>query len=225
VRPPHRRARFVLLAAVAAVAAGGCGNPEAPPGERPAQTTVAVVGTPRPAADPSAAADAATFGPWRRRPVAPSSGVAAAAEDACRAQAAVGDLPLTLTDNRGDRVLTLVFTDATHAAVCHAAVTPARDATADARSLPEVVAGAAPAEGRLGAYDIEVIEARSGPRVVIVGRVSDVPEVSVSFDDATWGRMSMNAGWYTAWWPQAALAMTVATVDRRNTVISSFPVP
>ena len=69
-----------------------------------------------------------------------------------------------------------------------------------------------------------MIQDGPGTRVVIVGRVADVPEVSVSFDDATWARMTMRAGWYTGWWPQAALALSVATVDRRNVVISSFPI-
>lgn len=135
------------------------------------------------------------------------------------------ETPLTLVDNRGAGVLTLVFAGPSTAIVCHAAVAPDGGATADVRALPDVVSAPAPTKGKLGAYDLEVIPAPSGPRVVIVGRVSDVPEVSVSFDDATWGRMSMTAGWYTAWWPQSALALTVATVDRRNTVISSFAVP
>jgi len=87
------------------------------------------------------------------------------------------------------------------------------------------LAAPVPGEGELGAYDLEVIEDRPGTRVVIVGRVADVPEVSVNFDDATWGRMTMRAGWFSAWWPQAALPLSIATVDRRNVVISSVPVP
>jgi len=225
MRPTLRPGRLSLMALLVAVAASGCANPDAPPSVRSTPVAEAGGATPRPAADPTAAADAATFGPWRRRPVAPSPGVASAAEDACRAQGGVGETPLTVLDNRGAGTLTLVFTDAASAFVCHATVRVGGGATADVRALPDVVAGPAPAEGKLGAYDLEVMEESSEPRVVIVGRVSDVPEVSVSFDDATWGRMSMNAGWYPAWWPQAALALTVATVDRRNVVISSFPVP
>lgn len=228
MRSPDHLGRVAATVLVAAMVAGGCANPQTPPSARATRSAEAGAGagaaSQRPAPDPTAAADAATFGPWRRRPLAPSPAVAAAAEQACRAQDAVGETPLTVLDNRGEGTLVLVFTSATSAFVCHAEVTGG-GAMADARALPNVVAGKAPAEGKLGAYDIEVVEAASGPRVVIVGRVSEVPEVSVSFDDATWGRMSMNAGWYAAWWPQSALALTVATVDRRNTVISSFAVP
>lgn len=216
--------RIAAAALAIAVVAAGCGTPEmpsAPSASRPS----ASAGTARPAADPTAAADASTFGPWRRRPVAATLAIAQASESACRAQPGVGSTPLTLLDNRGAAVLTLVFTDRKAAFVCHVAMTVDGVATADARALPDVVAGPAPGEGKLGPYDLEVIPAPSGPRVVIVGRVSDVPEVSVNFDDATWGRMAMSAGWYTGWWPQAAVALAVATVDRRNTVITSFALP
>ena len=215
--------RLLVAPLVAALALAGCGSPEPPPSQGE-PTAAAGVATARPTVDPTAAADAGTFGPWRRRAIAPSAGIAEAGEAACRAQEAVGDLPLRLMDNRGEAVLTLVFAGDEAAAVCHAAVTEDGVASADARALPAVVAAPAPAEGKLGGYDLEVIETPNGARVVIVGRVSDVPEVSVSFDDGTWGRMTMDAGWYTGWWPQAALAMSVATVDRRNVVISSFPV-
>lgn len=222
LRPAPARLLVVLLAAMPVLA--GCGDPEPPPTVRGDPTTQPGVATPRPEVDPSAAADAATFGPWRRRPVAPSAQIAAAAENACRSQDPVGDRPLLLTDNRGEAVLTLVFVDDATAVVCHVAVARDGRTTADARAIPEVAGAPAPGDGALGAYDLDVIEASSGARVVIVGRVADVPEVSVSFDDATWARMSMNAGWYTAWWPQAALPLSVATVDRRNVVISSFPI-
>ena len=59
---------------------------------------------------------------------------------------------------------------------------------------------------------------------VVVGRVADVPQVGISFDDATWGKATLADGWYVAWWPQSALALTVASVDRRSVVIDSYPV-
>jgi hypothetical protein len=60
--------------------------------------------------------------------------------------------------------------------------------------------------------------------VVVVGRVADVPEVGISFDDSTWGKATIADGWYAAWWPQGSVPLSVASVDRRNIVIDSFPV-
>ncbi len=79
-------------------------------------------------------------------------------------------------------------------------------------------------DGHLGAHNIEVIESPSGARVVVVGRVADVPEVGISFDDSTWGKATIADGWYAAWWPQGSVPLSVASVDRRNIVIDSFPV-
>ena len=88
-----------------------------------------------------------------------------------------------------------------------------------------VVDGAQP-EGEpehLGGHDLEAIDQASRPRNVLVGRVGDgVPEVSVNHDDATWTKASIANGWYAVWWPLAKLAIGVAAVDRRNTVIDSY---
>jgi hypothetical protein len=213
-----------LLAVAAMLVVAGCADPAPPPvvpdvTDKPATTTT------RSAVDPSAAADAATFGTWRRAPVAPSGQVAAASEAACRTLAEVGDLPLRVTDNRGGARLTLLFTDRDAAVVCQVEVARSGDATADARALPELVTAPAPTEATtLGARDIQLIEDAGEARLVLVGRAADVPTVEVSFDDATWARTSLAGGWYTIWWPQAALALTVASVDRRSVVIDSYPV-
>jgi hypothetical protein len=224
VCPVDRRPNLVAGIAMACLFATGCGSPTAT--ERaPVVTAERGAVTPSPTVDPTAVADAATFGPWRRRPVIASPAVTAAAEAACRALPAIGAVPLVVLDARGEGLLTLVFADGDSAAVCHAVAAAGGDATADARVLPNLAGTPAPVEGKLGAFDVEEIATASGARQVVVGRVADVPEVGVSFDDATWGKASIGAGWYVAWWPKAALALTVASVDNRSVVIDSFAVP
>jgi hypothetical protein len=218
--PPVGR-RQLLVACLLVL---GCGAP-APSGPVPVATTDPDVVTPSPTVNPTAVADAATFGPWRRRPVVPSPQVAAAAEVACRALPAVGTRPLLVSDVRGEGILTLVFADPQAAAVCHAHATGDGKVTADARTMPSLAGTAAPADGKLGPFDIEEIGTASGSRLVVVGRVAEVPGVEMSFDDATWGKASLSHGWYAAWWPAAALALSVASVDNRSVVIDSYPVP
>jgi hypothetical protein len=218
IRPP------VAILTAAAILVAGCSDP-APPAVVPVASDRPAATATRPAPNPSAAADAATFGSWRRAPVPPSARIATASEEACRARPEVGDLPLRLTDNRGDARLILLFTDGGSAVLCHVEVAESGEATADARSLPALVAAPPPTETKtLGAYDIELFE-QGVPRLVLVGRAADVPTVEVGFDDTRWARSTMAGGWYAIWWPQAALALTVASVDRRNVVIHSFPVP
>lgn len=216
--------RLPLLTALCLLAAG-CGGPS-PSGVVAGQTpgTDAAEITPRPTPDPTAVADAALFGRWRRAPVTPSPAIAGAAEAACRTQDGVGTLPLRVLDARGEGQLTLVFADDAATMVCHGVAADDRTVTADARAIEGLANAEPPAEGHLGAHDIEVVEAPSGARVVVVGRVADVPEVGISFDDATWGEATIADGWYVAWWPQVSLALSVASVDRRNVVIDSFAV-
>ena len=165
-----RPAPRLILVAAACLAAVGCAGPA------PSVVTVRtpLVDSRRGVPDPDRGPDC------RRRcrhvralapcAIAPSPAVAEAAEAACRAQDGVEQLPLRVLDAAA-RPLTLVFADDDAAVVCHAAVT--EDGTVIGRRACPVgaVAAQAPAEGKLGAYDLEVIEAPSGPRVVIVGRV------------------------------------------------------
>ena len=68
------------------------------------------------------------------------------------------------------------------------------------------------------------VDAATRPRTVLFGRVRDgVPAVSVNHDDATRTKASIGDGWYAVWWPVANEAIAVAAVDRRNTVIDSYP--
>jgi hypothetical protein len=219
-------ARPPLLAAVACLLFAACGGPgpsSAASGSTPARAADGVA-TPRPTVDATAVAVSAALGPWRRVPIVPAPGMARTAEDACRALDGVGTLPLRLTDARGEGLLTLVFADEATTMVCEAAITDTGSATADAREVDGLAGADATADGHLGPHDLERQETGSGARIVLVGRVADVPEIGISFDDATWGKATLADGWYAAWWPQAAAALTVASVDRRSVVIDSFPV-
>jgi hypothetical protein len=218
----RRNAHLPLLAAVCLVAVA-CAGP-ASSGAAIQPRTDATEITPRPTPDRTAVAYAGVFGRWRRAPVTPPPAIAAAAEAACRTQDGVGALPLRVLDNRGEGQLTLVFADAEAASLCHAAAADDGTVIADARAVDGLAHAKPPAAGHLGAHDIEVIEAPSGARVVIVGRVADVPQVGISFDDSTWGRATLADGWYAAWWPQASIPLSVASVDRRNVLIDSFPI-
>ena len=107
---------------------------------------------------------------------------------------------------------------------CHAEAADDGTVAAFARAIEGLADAPPPVDGHLGAHNIEVIESPSGARVVVVGRVADVPEVGISFDDSTWGKATIADGWYAAWWPQGSVPLSVASVDRRNIVIDSFPV-
>jgi hypothetical protein len=217
--------RPLLLATAACLLVAACGGP-APTGGEPVAPRDAPAGkpSPRPTVDATAVADAATLGTWRRVPIVPSPATAAAAEEACRAQDVVGAMPLRLTDARGEGLLTLVFADEATTAVCHADVAGDGSAAADARVIAGLADAEALAEGHLGPYDLERIVTGTGARFVVVGRVADVPEIGISFDDFTWGKATLADGWYAPWWPQAAKALSVASVDRRSVVIDSFAV-
>jgi hypothetical protein len=211
----------LLAIALASLLVAACGD--APPSATAARRTRDPrIATPSPTVDVTAIADAAAFGPWRRKPIATSPAVAREAERACRDQDRVGSLPLRVLDARGEGLLTLVFADDATAVVCHAAAAEGGGATADARTVAGLASAAAPERGHLGPHDLQVIETASGARHVIVGRVAEVPSVQVAFDDWTWGTATMADGWYAAWWPQAAPALTVASVDLRGVVIDSF---
>jgi hypothetical protein len=219
-----RPAPRLILVAAACLAAVGCAGPA--PSVVTVRTPLVDAGevSPIPTPDPTAVADTGVFGRWRRAPVTPSRAVAHAAETACRAQDGVGQLPMRVLDARGEGLLTLIFADDATTLACHAAVADDGTVIADVRAVEGLADAQPPAEGHLGAHDMEIINGPSGARVVIVGRVADVPEVGISFDDSTWGKATIADGWYAAWWPQASVALSVASVDRRSVVIDSFPV-
>jgi hypothetical protein len=178
--------------------------------------------SPNSTADATSAALDAVFGRWRRTPAHATPDMTAAAESACRDDAAVRDLPLIVVDARGEGEVTLVFAGATQAAVCHAALTRGRAATADARGIQADTA-APPASKKLGAHDLEIVDSTVGARSVLVGRVGpDVARVSAQFDDATWSNASMAGGWYAMWWPGRDPALTVAAVDGRSEAVDGF---
>jgi hypothetical protein len=213
-----------FLLAVAVLVLGACGGQAPSDGLARARPGSDTAPTPRPTVDATAVAVAAASGPWRRVPTVPSPAMADAAEDACRALADVGDLPLRVSDTRGQGLLVLVFADDATAVVCEADVPDSGAASAEARVVHGLADAEPPAEGHLGPHDLERVVTGAGARFVVVGRVADVPEVGISFDDWTWGKASLKDGWYAAWWPQAAAALSVASVDRRSVVIDSYAV-
>ena len=217
-----RVARPLLLAAAALLAA--CNAPGPTGSAAPAEPGSGGSPTPRPTVDATAVAVAAALGSWRRVPTTPSPSIADAAETACRALQGIDALPLRVSDTRGEGFLVLVFADDTTAVACDVTITDDGTATAEARVIEGLADAEPPGEGQLGPYDLERRVTGTGARFIVVGRVADVPEVGISFDDWTWGRASMQDGWYAAWWPQAAAALTVASVDRRSVVIDSYAV-
>ena len=225
MRPVLRPTLAAVCLLAVCLLAIGCAGPE--PTGGPATRDPgpdATRATPRPTPDPTAVANAAVFGNWRRTPVPPSPVMAGAAERACRSQDDVGSLPLRVLDARGEGQLTLVFADESTTMACHAEAADDGTMAAFARAIEGLADAPPPVDGHLGAHNIEVIESPSGARVVVVGRVADVPEVGISFDDSTWGKATIADGWYAAWWPQGSVPLSVASVDRRNIVIDSFPV-
>jgi hypothetical protein len=227
------RPTAVLTAALATAALlAGCTiatETAPPPPESAGPTDAAGAATPAVRTpDLTAVAEDAVFGRWRRAPAHPTPAIAQAAESACRAEAAVGALPLVVLDARGEGEVTVVFADAKAASLCHARVAKDGTATADARP----VAGypdAAPASQRLGVHDLEIVDSSSGARTVLVGQVGpDVARVAAQFDDATWSNASMAQGWYAMWWPGREPALTVAAVNNRSEAVDGFapkPVP
>ena len=207
----------------AAIAACTIATPTTPHG--PGPTTAPDqpgVATPLPTPDVTAVAEDAVFGQWRRAPAHPTPAITQAAESACREQAAVGALPLVVLDARGEGEVTVVFADPNAAAVCHAKVVQDGSATADARKV-NGYPDPAPASQKLGVHDLEIIDATSGARTVLVGQVGpDVARVAAQFDDATWSNATMAGGWYAMWWPGREPALTVAAVNSRSEAVDGF---
>jgi hypothetical protein len=229
-------ARAVVAALVFAFVIAACGDAAVPSDDGASTQPPAGASSPAGAASPSAAASdrnakpdpsavalEATFGRWRPAPIHLSAATKADVVAACRADPLVGDAPLVVTDARGEGLFTLVFAGA-EPAICRASLE-------DEAASPEVVVRAFadgdapdPEPEHLGGHDLEVVDQDTRPRIVLVGRVGDgVPEVSVNHDDATWTKAAIDHGWYAVWWPLAKEAIGVAAVDRRNTVVDSYP--
>jgi hypothetical protein len=207
----------------AAVALAGCtfATPTSPPDATEAPVGQ-VTSSPPPTPDVTAVAEDAVFGRWRRAPAHPSPAILHASEQACRAQPAAGTLPLLVTDARGEGQLTLVFAGPKAATVCHATVAQDGSATADARAIAGYP-DKAPAAQKLGVHDVEIIDATTGARTVVVGQVGDgVSRVAAQFDDATWSNASMAGGWYALWWPGRDPALTIAAVNSRSEAVDGF---
>jgi hypothetical protein len=221
-----RTARLPILVVTASLVAGCTISTEPvvtpPTADEGGPSHAPGVATPAATPDLTAVALDAVFGTWRRTPARPSAELTGAAEDACRTEDAVGELPLVVVDARGEGELTLVFASPKAAAVCHAALSQAGEATADARP----VAGypdTPPDSEKLGLHDLEIVESGVGARTVLVGEVGpDVARVAAQFDDATWSNSTMGGGWYAIWWPGREPALTVAAVNRRSEAVDGF---
>ena len=216
--PVARAATFALAASALALA--GCGADAPSPTATQATTPVRAADPP----DPSAAARDATFGAWRRSPIGPTPEFAASAEAGCRAETAVGRLPLAVLDARGEGRATLVFDDAVAAVLCRVDVAEDGTVAAVAREVTRAPQATPPPDRELGPYDLELVEGDAGSYTVLVGQVGGgVHEVAVNADaDAAWYTAAMDNGWYAIWWPGAAPALGVAASDSRRVVITSF---
>jgi len=217
----------VLSAALALVLVGAC-SPDATIDEGDARgpETTAGVRASLAAPDPSAIAEAAAFGTWRPAPIVPTPALATSMEDACRADATVGDLPLRVLDARGLGLATLVFAGDPRvgAVLCRAAAdSPGSAVTVDVRAVAGSAGAVPPEDRKLGIHDLEVVDQATNPRVVLVGTIGDgTHSVEVNHDDATWTKARMTNGWYAVWWPLAKEAIGVAASDSKSIVIDSF---
>ena len=215
--------RAAAVALVAALALAGC----SPGDQLESATDPPAAGTPRPTlapVNPSAIAEEAAFGRWRPAAIQTTPALAAAAEEACRADSPMDDMPLRVLDVRGLGLFTLVFADDAAAILCRVAIDESGSPVDVVTRPVEGAAGAEPpAERTLGVHDIELVDESTNPRWVAVGQVGDgVNTVEVNFDDATWSKASMANGWYATWWSGTAEALGVAAVDTRNIVITSY---
>ena len=175
--------------------------------------------------DPSAFANDATYGDWRRSPVDPTPEYAAAAEEACRAESAVGDLPLVVLDARGEGRAILVFADEKAAVTCIADDDRSGTIAVDAHALPGFAKAKPPAEAHLGFHELTTVEAGGSTYSAIVGQYepTGVKDVSANFDaDAAWYTAASDNGWYAIWWPGKSKPLGVATSNNRNEVIDGY---
>ncbi len=214
--------RWSITLALVVVAAS-CSFEATPAEIGPTPTQAPSVRAPT-AVDPSAAADAATFGGWRRDPITPTPAFTATVEAACRAQPGVADLPLAVLDVRGEGRATLVFAAAGPAVMCRADVAADGAATVQVAPIAAADGAAPPPAGKLGIYDLTRVDDVARPYSVLVGEVGDpVHSVAVNFDaDAAWYKASKANGWYAIWWPGATKPIAVAASDMRSVVMDGF---
>jgi len=215
-----RSMRLAAFGVVVCLVVPACGG-EAP-SVLPGIETPTASASERP--DPSAVAQAAAFGRWRSAAIIPEPAFQASIVQACRTEAAVGDLPLAVFDARGEGIGTAVFARDAEAVLCRAVATVGGSVTTEAGPIQAAADPLLPEVGRLGAHEILLVDAGTASRKVLVGRVGDrVFKVEVSFDPELWARASKDQGWYAIWWPAALNAIAVASSDTRSLVIDSFP--
>ena len=176
--------------------------------------------------DPSEFANAATYAAWRRSPVRPTPDFASAVEEACRAEAAVGELPLVVLDARGEGRAILVFADAETGVACAAHDDRAGSITVQTHPVPGVKGAEPPADdGDLGLHEMYVVDAGGSSYSVLVGQVNPkgIKDVSANFDaDAAWYTATSDNGWYAIWWPGEAKPLGVASANQRAVVVDSY---
>ncbi|HEY6571076.1 MAG TPA: hypothetical protein VIZ22_12340 [Candidatus Limnocylindrales bacterium] len=175
--------------------------------------------------DPSAAANDATFGAWRRAPVKPTPEYVAAAEEACRADPAVGDAPLVVLDARGEGRAILVFADDKTAVSCIAEDDKSGTIAIDAHPIPDFAKAKPPKEADFGVHELYTLEAGGSTYSALVGQYepTGVKSVAANFDaDAAWYTAATDNGWYAIWWPGESKPLGVATSDTRNIVMHSY---
>jgi hypothetical protein len=217
-----------VLAIILLTAAACAESPPSGTGAPPTDAGPAAATPPRPSErpDPSEVANAATYAKWRRSPVTPTPDFAAAVEQACRADAAVGDTPLAVLDVRGEGRAILVFADATSAAACVVQDDGSGNLAAEAHAVPGVAKADPPAEdGDLGVHDLFTVDAGESTFSVLVGTYNPtgVKDVSANFDaDAAWYTAASDNDWYAIWWPGTAIPLGVATANNRAEVIDSY---
>ena len=149
------------------------------------------------------------YAAWRRSPVKPVPEFATAVEAACRADPAVGKLPLAVLDARGEGRAILVFSDGNGkaAVACVADDDRSGPVTATAHEIPGSAKAAVPAAGRMGVHDLFVVDEGGTSYSALVGQYGPdgVKNVAANFDaDAAWYTAASDNGWYAIWWPGQA---------------------
>ncbi len=215
------RTRFgglVLAAAVAAAACDGSVVPSGTPGSSatPARTptpTTTPLATPR----PTNQLESLSSGAWRPKPVTVHLADVGTLRGVCGSGApAVREAELVLADVRGDRQLTLVFVTAAGDAAWVCRGTASGDVQVYAVEVPSQPVG----DDGIDALLYRRLGDADGTRTLLAGRVGPVArDVIAAFDDESYVWGAEGGGWYAMWWPGAAEAANVSSVDGRNLVL------
>ena len=164
---------------------------------------------------------------WRPTALRPAPALIAAGEAACRERQDGGDLPLVVTDARGERRIQFVFADESNVATCRFWLNEDGSISVDAHLAgPLEGVGEADSDGITIEYSRgtgtgEEDDPDNWDEQLIVGRVDpSVAAVSVRPQGHAPLVASLHDGWYTAWWPKLHTRYVVAASDSTGALVA-----